>query len=335
MNYNIRSARLVIANLLLYLITWYCQIPEREWGLITIWFTMYNYTFVGGVWLKCWYRFLGTFFSAIYGLTIIYCCYNDVVINMLAYIPPIFIYAYFFMNTDRSYIALIGGVTLTIILLNHNDIGAAILRVMNVIFGIITSALTIRFFYPQYAKDELLKIQSEILSRMTKPWDELLHSTLPPEEIRADEIATQVELHRLIALVHDRIKDARVEIRMSASYWAAYEQEILRINQIISLTNTFFYDMTTTKLRSETSTQNQMRRILQALATAQKTWEDNLEIPQEKTKENNEKMTFSSSAEGHASFILHCIEQEIHGLAYDLGLIKSFHPKRCPYEVIL
>lgn len=157
MSHSIRATRLILANLILYLITWYYQIPEREWALITVWFVMYDYTYVGDVWLKSWYRFLGTIFSALYGLIIIYFFYNNVVIKMLAFIPAIFIYAYFFMDTKRAYIAIIGGVTLSIILLNHNDIGAAILRVFNVILGILMSMFMMRFFYPQYADKQAIK----------------------------------------------------------------------------------------------------------------------------------------------------------------------------------
>lgn len=155
----IRTWRLALTCIFLFLFSWYYEIPESSWSLVTIWFVMYEYTTVGGVLNKSMLRFSGTMLSAFYGITIIYFCANNPVINIAALIAGLFCYTYWFMGNEKTYTGTIGAVTLTIVLLNYNDINVAILRVFNVMLGIITSVLMIRFFYPQYARNLLIETQ--------------------------------------------------------------------------------------------------------------------------------------------------------------------------------
>jgi uncharacterized membrane protein YccC len=156
---TIRTLRLSLTCIFLFLISWYYEIPESSWSLVTIWFVMYEYSTVGGVLNKSMLRFIGTSLSALYGIIIIYCCGNNPVINILAVIPGLFMYSYFFMGNDKVYTATIGAVTLTIVLLNYNKVDVAILRVFNVLIGICASVFMIRFFYPQYARNLIIEAQ--------------------------------------------------------------------------------------------------------------------------------------------------------------------------------
>ncbi len=155
----IRTWRLALTCVFLFLISWYYQIPESSWSLVTIWFVMYEYTTVGGVLNKSKLRFVGTVFSAVYGIIIIYFGGNDPLINIFALIVGLFFYTYWFMGNDKTYTGTIGAVTLTIVLLNYNEVDVAILRVFNVILGILASVFMIRFFYPQYARNLLIETQ--------------------------------------------------------------------------------------------------------------------------------------------------------------------------------
>ena len=330
MHYSIRAARIILANLILYLLTWYFQIPEPEWGLITIWFIMYDYTFVGGVWIKSCYRFLGTLISAIYGLLIIYFFYNNVVINMLAFIPPIFIYAYFFMDTERSYIALIGGVTLSIVLLNHNDIGAAILRVFNVILGIIMSMFMIGFFYPQYAKDAIIKNQLDVLSQMVKTFDAVLDLGLTRVKWKDAQRANQVELNRLVSLFEKNLKEAQHEMKKDPEFWAAYQKEIRVMHTIIGLNNAFLNFVSTTKCHSDERVKNHIGNILKKLVSIQEAMDTIQSVGTRKSIEmkinrNTAQELYSSSDDPSAILMLHCIEQALDELAHECRVIRSFY----------
>lgn len=156
---KIRIWRLALTCVFLFLISWRLSISESSWSLITIWFVMYEYSTVGGVVRKSWLRFWGTLLSAIYGLLIVYCCGNNPWINIMALVAGLFLFGYFFMEGGRVYTGTIGAVTLTIVLLNYNDMELAVLRVFNVMIGIVASVLMMRFFYPQYARNGLIDRQ--------------------------------------------------------------------------------------------------------------------------------------------------------------------------------
>ena len=55
---TIRTMRLALTCIFLFFISWYYEIPESVWSLITIWFVMYEYNTVGGVLNKSMLRFV-------------------------------------------------------------------------------------------------------------------------------------------------------------------------------------------------------------------------------------------------------------------------------------
>lgn len=269
MRFSLRAIRLTLATLILFLITWYFQVPERIWGLITIWFVMFEYNTVGGVLLKGFYRFIGTLISAIYGLCIIYFFYNDVVINMLAIVPGIFLYVYYFMDTEKAYIAIIGCVTLTIVLLNHNDIDAAILRTFNVILGILLSMFMMRFFYPQYAKDEIMNMQLEFLQQMSTRIQHYLDLTKPLSILKEEARTLDEQRISLFATYNRRIKEASVETKNTPSFSKHLKQSFAHTRHIFRLLDSFV-DLAREDWRSNDHIQHQLKALLAHLSVLEK-----------------------------------------------------------------
>lgn len=105
---TVRTLRLSLTCIFLFLITWYYQVPESAWTLVTIWFVMYEYSTVGGVLTKSFLRFAGTALSAIYGMIVVYFCANNPLINIMALVPGLFLYAYFFMGEIKRILAPLG-----------------------------------------------------------------------------------------------------------------------------------------------------------------------------------------------------------------------------------
>ena len=99
-------------------------------------------------------------------------------INMIAFVAGVFVYMYYFLDGDKTYIAVIGSVTLSIVLLNHNDLDSAMLRTFNIIIGILASMFMIRFFYPQFAKDEVIEAQINF----TRQLSNIVESYLDPSK---------------------------------------------------------------------------------------------------------------------------------------------------------
>ncbi len=238
MQNNIRAIRLVLTNIILFLLTWYYQVPQREWSLITVWFVMFDYSYVGGVWIKSTYRFLGTILSSLYGLTVVYFFYNNVVINILAFIPAIFIYIYFFMDTEKSYMGTIGCVTLAIVLLNHNDIDAAILRTFNIFLGILASLFMMRFFYPQYARDSLIEIQAQCLEYFQAIFESLRETSLSFDALNEVQKMNQNYLKKTLADFKMRIKEAKMETFETPEFVLHHQKSMDIIEHISQLLST-------------------------------------------------------------------------------------------------
>ncbi len=234
----IRTWRLALTCIFLFTLTWYYKIPEPGWSLITIWFVMYDYSTVGGVLNKSMLRFIGTGLSALYGIVIVYCCGNDPVINILALVAGLFLYNYWFMNGEKAYIGTIGCVTLTIALLNYNDVDAAILRIFNVILGILTSVFMICFFYPQYARKSVMEQQALWLDGLL----EVLHSCLNPQEdysavkSKADALDNQMIISR--ANYNKLLGEAKIETKAAPAfvvYSAAIQEQCQRLARLFNL----------------------------------------------------------------------------------------------------
>ena len=109
------------------------------------------------------------------------------------------------MGNDKAYTGTIGAVTLTIVLLNYNDINIAILRVFNVLLGIVASVFMIRFFYPQYARNFIIETQLlwlnqliELLNNYLDLNQELLSLKAKSKEMEHTMLANLASYQRLV-----------------------------------------------------------------------------------------------------------------------------------------
>lgn len=258
----IRTLRLVFTCLILFLITWYYQLPEREWSLITVWFVMAEYSGVGGVLKKSFYRFSGTMLSALYGMVIIYFFANNVVINMLALVAGVFLYMYYFLDSEKMYIAVIGSVTLTIVLLNHNDLDAAILRTFNVMIGILGSMFMIRFFYPKYARDEVMEAQVALI----KPISQILASYLDPTNslaiIKNDYLKQEQIIVTNLAAFARHLGDAQIETQKTPLFLTYNKAAIEHIRHLFRLLSVFVNYVTTEEMRADSVVYEQLHSLL-------------------------------------------------------------------------
>lgn len=227
-NKIIRGTRLSITCIGLFLLTWYFQVPEREWSLVTVWFVMLEYSYVGGVLKKGLFRFLGTLFSGLYGLCVVYYFNNNVIINMVALSIGVFVYAHYFLDSDKNYIAVIGCVTLTIVLLNHNALDAAILRTLNISIGILASLFMIYFFMPEYARDEIMIRQFQMLDSITQLLQQYLSSLINESDLRTFERKMLKEFTGFPSL----LDQAQLETKNSSPYIQAHQQLFQQIRKI-------------------------------------------------------------------------------------------------------
>ena len=264
----IRALRLSCTCIVLFLLTWYFQVPENAWALITVWFVMFEYTTVGGVVRKGLYRAAGTILSALYGIIIIYFCDNNVVINILALTPAVVIYSYYFMNSEKMYIALIGCVTLTIVLLNYNHIDLAILRAFNIVLGIIISMFMIRFFYPQYAKDRIIVVQSRLIFLLSQNMRNYLDPSLSFEEVKTKYWQYEHDIYLKLSTRNQLFFETKVE-GSSPEFIDINKKSFEHIQNIFRLTSLFTNYLPTEEIRSNVWVINNIQWMLSNLHACQ------------------------------------------------------------------
>jgi uncharacterized membrane protein YccC len=141
----------------------YIGMSDGIWVIMTCAIILFDNPTLGGTINKSHLRFWGTFFAAAFSLIFIVGFANNVIINLLGVVIGTFLAAYWYMDTAQGYIGGLISWTLPIILLNNNDIKSAFLRLMNIIIGIIVSYIMLRYFYPEYARDNMLKSMHKTL----------------------------------------------------------------------------------------------------------------------------------------------------------------------------
>lgn len=222
----IRLIRIILTIYITYLLTWYVQIPERIWSLITVWFVMIDYEYIGGVIHKSSLRLVGTGISAIYGITVIYLFDNVILINMFAMIPLIFWFAHRYMNQEDNYALTIACVTITITLLGFNDISVGLLRLFNIFIGIIMSVIMMYIFHPKYAYQALPDLTLQILMAQNN----LILLIIADTDIDSF-IKEKMRVEQIIVQIKKRCEDANYEFKKDMNMLSI----VLKMNQVSDL----------------------------------------------------------------------------------------------------
>ena len=198
-----------------------------------------------------------------------YCCGNDPVIDMAALVAGLFVYAYYFMGGDKVYIGTIGAVTLTIVLLNYNDIDAAILRVLNIFIGVIGSMFMIRFFYPQYARDKILGVQSDLVEGISHLLEDYLDKSLPQTTLQQRFLSFDHVYSGLNALFNRFIIEAKMETKKAPCFVPDSIKAMDHLKAIIQLLGLVVGYLSTEDLRSALWVQEGITFMLSSLKSTQ------------------------------------------------------------------
>lgn len=266
----IRTFRLSFTCLFLFLITWYYQVPESAWCLITIWFVMFEYSTIGGVFTKSFFRFSGTVLSAIYGMVIVYFCDNNPLVNMIALVPGLFVYSYYFMGGEKTYIGTIGAVTLTIVLLNYNDVDTAIVRVFNIILGIVGSMIMIRFFYPQYARDRVIETLGDFLEEFSLIIEDYREPSKSLTVIKEQYLVHDHLILEHITSFQRLVTEAKIETKKTPQFVVHNRKALEHIRHIFRLLSVFIFYVTTEDIRSNLRINAHLNQLLLDLRTMQR-----------------------------------------------------------------
>lgn len=259
---NIRASRLILTSLLLFVITWYYQVPESSWSLITVWVVLFEHMNVGGLVSKSIFRLTGTLLSALYGVAIIYCCGNDPLINIIAMIFGIFVYVYYFMGTEKAYIAMIGSLTLTLVFLNYNNVEIAIFRVLNICIGIISIMFMMRFFYPQFAKDRIIEALFNFVERNSTMIESYLDPSISLASIKENYFAEEPKILEHFIVFKRLMNEASWETKKTPLFISHNEAAFERLRHIFWLFSVFVVYVSTDEIRADPSICDKLRQLL-------------------------------------------------------------------------
>ncbi len=228
----IRLIRIIVTIIITYLITLYAQIPERIWSLITVWFVMIDYEYIGGVIHKSSLRLVGTVFSAIYGILVVYLFDNVILINMLAMSTFVFWFAHRFMDQDDSYALTIACVTVTIILFDFNDISVGLIRLFNIVIGTVISLVMMYVFHPQYAYKSLPDLILNIVMAQQN-----LISLIMTDADTDSFMNEKIKIEKLVLQLKTRCIEANYEIKKDIFM----PSTVLTMNQVNDLISGLYW----------------------------------------------------------------------------------------------
>lgn len=263
---TLRAIRLSVAIILTFLITWAFQIPEGTWALITCCFVLYEYTTLGGVLTKSYLRFLGTFLSAVYGALVVYFFANNPIIDILALVFGIFVNTYLFLDTKKTYSSVLGCVTLVLVLINYNQLDAAILRPFNVLLGEVISICTFRFVFPEYSRERVVMIQIDFVKNLCKILAVFVDNTCSLDEVKANYQACEKQLLVNMAGFSRYIEEAVMEVKKVPSIIEYHRDSMHHLKRIYHLISTFIYYIATNENRERIEVYYPIQTIVQYLS---------------------------------------------------------------------
>lgn len=246
----LRSTRLSLAYLIIFWITTYLVIPEPGWCYVTALSILFEYSTVGGVLTKSFLRIAATLSAAVYSIIIVYFFANIAILNLIALIIGIFLYAYFFMGSKFQYGGFLGNLTLVMMLINYNNLDIVVLRPFNIIIGLIIALSLMRYFYPQYARDLVIKTLAEMLLQLINVLDAFLDKSQSVQTVKDHFL--EYENKFLASLTNfNRFNDeARFETRKVPAYTSKNAEALSYTKRIYHLISVFVFHLANDELRS-------------------------------------------------------------------------------------
>ena len=260
-----RAARLSVAMIISFVYVAYIGMSDGVWVVMTCAIILFDNPTLGGTINKSHLRFWGTFFAAGFSLIFIIGFANNVIINLCGIVIGTFLAAYWYMDSAQGYIGGLISWTLPIILLNNNDIKSAFLRLMNIIIGIIISYIMLRFFYPEYARDNMLKSMQNTLIEL-----KALLSSISDPELNAEQIQNLYLNHesKILTEINRFVRwenEARWETKQAPEYVDVAVLAYLHIRRLYRLLSVVIFHFDCHEIRHNLQIQPRLIQVRQQL----------------------------------------------------------------------
>ncbi|KTD60554.1 inner membrane protein [Legionella sainthelensi] len=246
----LRSMRLSLAYLIIFWITTYLVIPEPGWCYVTALSVLFEYSTVGGVLTKSFLRITATLSAVIYSIVVVYFFANIAILNLIALIGGIFIYAYFFMGSKFQYGGFLGNLTLVMMLINYNNLDVVVLRPFNIIIGLIIALSLMRYFYPQYARDLVIKTQADMLLQLINILNDFLNKSQSVQTIKDNFLVHENKFLADLTNFNRFNEEARFETRKAPSFTSKNISALGYTKRIYHLVSVLVFHLANEELRS-------------------------------------------------------------------------------------
>ena len=154
---TIRAARLALAYFISFIYIYAVNASDGVWIFIICTLILINSATVGSTLLKAYRRLKGNFFVFIFAFIWIQLFSNNDVANFIGLAIGVMAAVYYFFDTPDIDVGGFFILTLPLLLLNNNNLNILFMRASNITIGLIIVFILQRFFYPDYARLNLLK----------------------------------------------------------------------------------------------------------------------------------------------------------------------------------
>lgn len=234
----IRATRLIIALSTGSIASYLLQTPMSGWVMITACVVLFDQDTVGGAINRSKLRFMATFYGAMISLGCIFFFPQNPVLIWLVIGLTTFLCAYIYMSTPKSYIGLLGSITLVIILIGSHgpNLHTAIYRTMDIAIGVLFALLSMLLFFPEYALERANTLALKSLGEMDKLM-KTIKGEHDLEKIRQHTQTVEMTLLQDITNFNKTIDEAKHELkaRKHPELIEKYSQSLLQIRRLYRL----------------------------------------------------------------------------------------------------
>lgn len=234
----IRATRLIIALSTGSIASYLLQIPMSGWVMITACVVLFDQDTVGGTINRSKLRFMATFYGAMISLGCIFFFPHNLVLIWLVIGLTTFLCAYIYMSTPKSYIGLLGSMTLVIILIGSHgpNLHTVIYRTLDIAIGVLFALLSMLLFFPEYALERANTLTLKSLGEMDKLM-KTIKGEHDLEKIRQHTQTVEMTLLQDITNFNKTIDDAKHELkaRKHPELIEKYSQSLLQIRRLYRL----------------------------------------------------------------------------------------------------
>lgn len=151
---NLHAVKYTLAFSLGYLATLFTADHYSVWILITIAVVMANQPIVGQILQKSFYRVVGTFVGAVFGVCTFFLPQSPTILFITVVVASLIMTRLFAFRSDQtSQVAVLGLVTFSLVMfLAHQSLHFAVMRVIDTLIGIVIALFVSRFVFPMTSK---------------------------------------------------------------------------------------------------------------------------------------------------------------------------------------